>query len=451
MTARQGRTTWSSMQRTVCQVVFALVCCTALGGCAALTNPVANGVPVRRLPPQFLARARETDQPVPLSTLRQKPPDPYILEPGDILGVYIESVLGERTQPPPVNLTDRGRLPPAIGYPVAIRADGTISVPYVDPLKVEGKTLIEAEKAIRDAYIVNKQILKPDRDRIIVTLLKPRQYHVLVIREDSGGLTIGSNGVIGSTKRGTGSVVDLPAYENDVLNALAQTGGLPGLDAENEVLIQRGYFKPDGADDRLRQEMCLQAQQSTGRKPILNLPGIETIRIPLRLPPGTEPSFKPKDIVLETGDIVYIQARDTELFYTGGLLPPGEFVLPRDYDLDVVEAVVRVAGPLVSGGIQGNNLTGNLLGTGVGFPSPSQLTVVRKLQNGQQIPIRIDLNRALNDPRERILVQPGDFLILQETPTEAFIRYLSLTFKINLFGRFLNSEDGQGAATLAIP
>jgi protein involved in polysaccharide export with SLBB domain len=420
-----------------------------VSGCAAVTNPVANGIPVRRCPPHFLGRERENDEPVPLSALRQKPPEQYILEPGDILGVWIEGVLGEKTQTPPVNLTDRGRLPPAIGYPVAIREDGTVSLPYIEPVKLEGMTLIQAEKAIRDAYTVAKEILKPDRDRIIVTLLRPRQYSVLVIREDSGGLTIGSNGVIGSTKRGTGSVVDLPAYENDVLNALAQTGGLPGLDAENEIVIQRGYFKGDSSDGRLRQEMCLYADGP--RRNPTNLPGVETIRIPLRLPPGEEPPFSPKDIVLETGDILYIPARDTELFYTGGLLPAGEFILPRDYDLDVVEAVVRVGGPLISGGIQGNNLTGNLQGTGIGFPSPSQLTVIRKLPNGQQIPIRVDLNRAMNDPRERILVMPGDFLILQDTPTEALLRYLSLTFRINLFGRFLNTVDGQGAATQQIP
>ena len=33
------------------------------------------------------------------------------------------------------------------------------------------------------------------------------------------------------TRRGTGFALDLPAYENDVLNALAQTGGFPGTDA----------------------------------------------------------------------------------------------------------------------------------------------------------------------------------------------------------------------------
>jgi len=34
-------------------------------------------------------------------------------------------------------------------------------------------------------------------------------------------------------------------------------------------------------------------------------------------------------LVLNTGDVVFLEARETELFYTGGLLPAGEYVLPR--------------------------------------------------------------------------------------------------------------------------
>jgi hypothetical protein len=41
------------------------------------------------------------------------------------------------------------------------------------------------------------------------------------------------------------------------------------------------------------------------------------------------------------------------------------------------------------------------------------------------VAIRVDLNRALRDPRERILIQPKDFIMLQEEPQEAFTRYVS--------------------------
>ncbi len=60
------------------------------------------------------------------------------------------------------------------------------------------------------------------------------------------------------------------------------------------------------------------------------------LKIPLRLPPGVIPSFRPDDVILKDGDVVYIESRDAEVFYTGGLLPGGEYQIPRDYDLDVL-------------------------------------------------------------------------------------------------------------------
>jgi len=53
----------------------------------------------------------------------------------------------------------------------------------------------------------------------------------------------------------------------------------------------------------------------------------------------------------------------------------------------------------------------------------------------------VDLNRCARDPRERILVQPGDFLILQESPGESFTRYFNQTVKFNVFTRLLNKTD----------
>ena len=88
-----------------------------LSGCAALTNPVANGVPVRRLPPELLGEPKEGERPLPLTLLRQKPPDPYRLGPGDLLGIWAEGALGERAAPPPINFPESRVLPPAVGFP----------------------------------------------------------------------------------------------------------------------------------------------------------------------------------------------------------------------------------------------------------------------------------------------------------------------------------------------
>jgi hypothetical protein len=172
----------------------------------------------------------------------------------------------------------------------------------------------------------------------------------------------------------------------------------------------------------------------------------------LKLHPGEPPPFRPEDVILQTGDIVYIRARRQEFFYTGGILPPGKFPLPRDYDLDIIQAVLQIGGPLLSSGVNPINIQGQIAGVGIGFPSPSWLTVLRRTPGGGQVPIRVSLNRALTDPRERILVLPDDVLLLQERPDEGFARYFNQTFfNFNLMWQAIHGEFITGKVTVNTP
>jgi protein involved in polysaccharide export with SLBB domain len=443
----------------------AILCGALLSGCTAITNPVANGIPVRRLPPELLGESREGFETIPLTLLRQPPPKDYKLAAGDVLGIWIEGVLGEKGQSPPLHTPEFGNLPPSLGYPIPVRDDGTISLPLIEPLRVQDMTLREAEEAIRKAYTIDKKLLPPGA-RIIVTLQRPRQYRILVIREDAGpseaptggrgpiGLGVGARatGFIierggGSTggRRSAGFAIDLPAYENDVLNALTQTGGLPGTEAVDEIIIERGAF----AGGQGRQAMINALQACPPGASLLGATGAggRQIRIPLRMRRGETPALRPEDVILQTGDVVYIKAREADVFYTAGLLPAGEYVLPRDTDLDVVEAITRIGGAIESGGISTANITGTLILPGFGFSSPSLVSIIRKTPNGEQVVIRVDLNKALRDRAERILIQPRDVLILQESPDQAFARYLSQTFNFNFVYTLFSTSRAVGTTT----
>ncbi len=419
-------------------------CC----GCAALTNPVANGVPVRILPPELLAESEEQKQPIPFTWLRRPPSEEYRLASGDVLGVYIDGVIGDHSGVPPAVTPQSANVPPAMGFPFPVRADGTVALPLIPPLHVAEMTVSAIEKSIIEAYSVKRAIINPDRERVLVTLLRPRSERILVIREDNpqeafqlvspGQLSNlrGLNGIEASLaggRQGTGTIVDLPAHENDVLNALNRTGGLPGPDAVNEITVQRGGFRVDDSTGELAFD--------TG----------ETVTIPLRLRPDEPLPFSPEDIILQTGDILYVKARTAQFYYTAGLLPAGEVPLPRDYDLDVVEAVTRIGGPVLNGGLNSSNLSGGIVAHGLGNPSPSLLTVLRRTQDGRQVNIRVDLNEALRDPRENILVQAGDVLVLQETPGEAATRYAASVFTLGFVGEMFRGSSGHGVATAALP
>jgi protein involved in polysaccharide export with SLBB domain len=439
-------------------LMLALLAGLNLTGCAALTNPVANGVPVRRLPPEILGKPRDPTVTLPLTLLQRSQPDRYRLDADDVLAVYIEGVLGgervkpgEPALPPPVNFPSTLLITPSLGYPVTVDEDGTLALPLMKPLSVRGLTVEETRDAIRDAY-TKAGILKSGRERILLTLARERTVRITVMRQELGGFNSGPEGMAGvsliaaQTKRGTGHLVDLPAFQNDVLNALARSGGLPGLDAYDQVLVMRN----PSIQDRAAYEAHM-ARKARGEAPP-NPVGLtcQVIRIPLRINPNEVPPLQQEDIILHKGDVVLVEARDLEVFYTGGLIPTAEYVLPRDRDLDVIEALAYAKAPLVSGNIlvgTSSSLGGSSVPSRFGFPSPSLLTVIRRLPGGGHVPIRVDLNRALRDPRERIRVMPKDVLVLQETPSEALARYMAETFKLDFTYLLWESSRSTGTFT----
>jgi len=410
-------------------------------GCSTITQPI-SGIPARRIPPQFLAQSKNNLVPLDPARLSQEPPRDYLLDDGDILGIYIEGILpfvppDRPPEPPPVNFPDAtSQLDPSLGFPIAVINDGTIQLPNLEPIKVRGLTIDQTRDLIRKYYLDSEILRESSRLQPIVTLMKERTYNVIVIRQDMGAGASGGGGGAGQAGftratdySATGRMLKLKAYQNDVLNALMESGGLPGVNAKNEVKILRA----SRADQRRRDEFVQQFYQQyycnpdpCGCPPPLpEDPSI--LKIPLRLPPGTIPEFGPENVVLEDGDIVYIESRDAEVFYTGGLLPGGEFKIPRDYDLDVLTAMA-----LSGGGIsrQQNGGGGGMGGIGgmVGQVPPGMLYVLRKTPCNGQITIAVDLAKANVDPRERILVQPGDILVLRFKPSEEILNFSLGTF-----------------------
>lgn len=575
-------------------------------GCTAL-HPV-RGVPAAYLPDQYLGPSRDNKRTIDLSLLVRTPPDQYRVAAGDVLSIYVPRVLGSQPTEvtavgiePPINMPASENDPPTIGYPITVRGDNTIPLPQIGPLPVGGLTLHEVEQAIRKAYTVDHHILNPEEAMVIVSLLRPRTYRVLVVRQEANTtLTTSSSSMgtvnIGTTGRGSARTVNLKAYENDVLHALAQgdgVDGLPGLDAKNVIYVIRrrqpglhgsgrngacppavpgmhsnpavhptlppvpledaqsrahrpygiqqvsfeeliaaqqgaateqpapqaahvnpppyssyrgsldaghsrssmpagdgrgasyghGLIPPEGPIAHSQYHPSTQYQQvsqhlpydppqypQSGQyeptptpvipegspatwpaitdghsmrnyipspdpvesmyaqswrdmldnfDPTIDNPNI--IRIPVRLAPGEQPNITEESITLYDGDIVFIDSRETEVFYTAGLLGGGQYMLPRDYDLGVLEAVSIAESSRTTGGGGGSyqSIGGvSALNHDVSN-SASRLAILRTLPNGKRITIEVDLRKAMRYPEENIRVQPGDILFLQYTFPEA--------------------------------
>ncbi|MEZ5940097.1 MAG: polysaccharide biosynthesis/export family protein [Planctomycetaceae bacterium] len=620
-----------------------------LQGCAAF-HPI-RGVPASYVADEFLTTPREGARQLDPSLLVRSRPDQHRVEGGDILSIYIPRVLGSLSSEvnevginPPINLPASPDDPPTVGFPIQVRDDHTISLPQIAPLNVKGMTLQEVEDAIRRAYTVDHKILQADEAMVLVSLFRPREYRVLIFRQEFGQQVQPQTGAgsiaFGPSRKGTAREVRLKVGQNDVAHALTLAGvdGLPGNDAENTIyiirhpknrklepvqqscppMLQESFPQPvpqnimpaypappvrnfstsstnvahggpelilasaeiDATDDVMQADYAypqredaahpashvqlaghsiaserpansygspdfsnlevgetqypmvvsprngpsqtipgfanaepqrmsapapIQAahEQSIPDEPVVQqaanydielaadssvqhmlapfsgmvqqeiptepLPGAwpqhpvaypsmtsttlqpmpqmvgptdgavdaslwnnflasfdptidspHVIKIPVRVQPGQGIQFTEEDITLLDGDIVFIESRQTEVFYTGGLLGGGQYPIPRDYDLHVLEAVsIAESRNGQQGGQTMRTLGGvSALNQDVGG-SASRVLIIRKLPNGQRARIEVNIYKAMVRDEENILIQPGDMLVLQYTFPEA--------------------------------
>lgn len=396
-------------------------------GCITYSH---HAIPADRLPPELKVCQKGCRVPVNLALLGQAPPRSYIIGPGDVLSVYVRGLIPASTDeatpliqgsmtlqqiyyPPSGNVSG-----PAAGVPMEVSDDGTIPLPAVGDMKVAGLTVQQAADKLVAAVIEN-EIVKKDKEYVYINLIRPRVSRIIVVREEvkADAPTQISRMTNLVAKRGSAQVIDLPAFENDVLHALTASGGMPGIDAMNEVWILRraqlGDVAGTDAWNRANDGQCIEQIMEC-------VPGGATAkRIPLFTQNGESPCFNQSDVMLEDGDVVYLRARERDVFYTGGLINGAEIPMPRDHDIDILEAISMANASVGGQGGAGQIVTS---GAGVGrILPPTRAVVLRKVSNGQQVAIRVDLERAVRDVKQRIIIQPGDFIMLYYKPGETFL------------------------------
>lgn len=429
------------MKKTIKAFWACLLVCATTSGCLSIPN--SQTVPAGYFKSKIHGGVRSEMEQINFVKLRMDKPAEELLGPNDVLGIYIAGITGAVDEAPPihnigpgVSTNDR----PASGYPYQVRSDGTLSLPMLpEPIYVEGMSLVQAEEAIRAAYTLKRQIVRADAN-ISVSMIKRRTYHVTVIREDvasddmrvsssNGALTGKGTSYMAGMSRGTATSLELPAYRNDVLEALSQTGGLPGLNAKNEVVILRKAYSEefsktdymgDSLDVGYAQSQVADRYNATGTISDLSSE-LGIVRIPLRVGANEEPpQLTSEDVTLYDGDVVYIQSREAEVYYTGGLIKGGVYPIPRDYDLDVMGAIATAGGTVgASAGAAASNTSSR-----VGSLVPASRILVLREVNGKQYAIQIRQKDMLRDPSQRILIEPNDVILVEYTPVELWFNML---------------------------
>ena len=390
-----------------------------------------HAIPADRLPPELRLCEKGCRIPVNLALLSQSPPRSYVIGPGDILSVYIRGLLPPNVDDQTPILQNNVALQneyypptgvvigPTAGVPLEVADDGTIPVPVVGAVEVKGLTIQQAaDKLIK--VVVEKKVVLKDREYLYVNLVRPRVHRVMIVREEvkSDAPTLLFRNTSIAARRGSARIVDLPAFENDILHALTASGGMPGSDAMNEVWVLRRGQRGDLATDEVWNN--IQSGAADAADIVSCCPdGATAKRIPLWTRGGCTPCFSQDDVILQDGDIVYLPERKQEVFYTAGLINGAEIPLPRDHDIDILEAV-SIANSSVGGpGGAGGQVFRAGAGPGNIIP-PTRAVVLRKMANGEQVAIRVDLERAPRDVKQRIIIHPGDYIMLYYKPGETF-------------------------------
>ena len=421
-------------QLVVVHVTMVIVLLASMTGCHL--SPKGNSITPQELLEECKAPSRSRLVPIDHRMLGGVVPKEHIVGAGDVLGIYVADILGKREDLPAVSYPHyrirNAPTEPFVGQPIKVETDGTIHLPFVTPLHVDGMTLQQVREAIREAYSVKTDIVKPGRDNTVVTLITPRFFRIHVFRQDTRynvpGLQRPEEFEI--SRRWAGTILYLEPKEATVITALLQTGGLPGIDARNEIWVMK----------RVSEEEATMHGLPLDHKLVGDLPmmfpkeNTKLIRLPLHVRFDEPLPFEREDVVLGDGDVVFLPRRDGDTFLTGGLLGGGRFPLARDRDIDILEAVAIATGNPYGPAGDSNNVVRFRSGPGNVVP-PTDALVVRRLSEHQQFKIRVDLRKALDDPTERLIIAPGDLILVNYRPKElaanVFLNFFDYNFSLS--------------------
>lgn len=384
-----------------------------------------NTITPNELSPGLQATAPPRLRPLQLASLGSPVSSEFHIHSGDMLDVTVSDLIGENMYYP---------------VPTRVLEDGTVRLPLVGSVVLAGMSIPAAEQSIFAAYCSQGMLKKP---QVTVALRETRKVRVYVL------------GAVNKP-----GLYDLNATEGDLLNALVNAGGLT-QDAGTIVEVRRrltsGPSSPPMRKDRnvvqsgswqmseplpssvisaraWRKDYTV-AQSTSVNSPYHGIsaggpPSAPAGKLPssvLRAGATAEPTGvgAPGETVplsgdgqvirldltnerdkqrvtqgfrLENGDTVSIDDRKVKPIYViGQVNKPGEYPLPVDRDLRVLEAIG------LAGGVDRASI-------------PDKALVIRQRPDGAGVlAVRVDLNEAKKDNAQNIRLMAGDTLSVEET------------------------------------
>lgn len=321
---------------------------------------------------------------------------PHRVVSGEVLELTMPSILQVVTAEEP-EIT--GKMAP---YICRISKAGTITLPVVGEIKVEGKTLAEIESAVTDVYHPEYTVTRPS---VFARILEYKTADISV----------------------TGAVNKPGIYSlrSDQMSLVALLMAAEGIVDEGAAfirIVRPGQVAPNNEAARIGRENISEIRK---RAESHKVQGPEPFVLPVK---GYNIPFA--DVALQDGDSVVVERLEQPLITVIGLVnKPGNFIYPPGVQYNLMQ-VLGFAGGL--------DLTAE----------PRYATVYRLKPDGTIVSAIFEVaNKVANAGNGsqlaealNIHIKPGDITIVEHTPRTHTKVFLDRVFRVNV-GTYVRLDD----------
>ncbi len=370
----------SSLKRSWCCLILlftAIIAIIFLGGCQTSTFRAA------RLPLEYRVSAQSQTKTIDFSRVASPGTSNSIIAPSDLLEVTVST----------------GRHDEKI-TPVKIRVanDGSIDVPVIGPVPVAGMEEFAASQSIANLAIQRGMYRHP----LVTVEIESKAVNRIT--------------VLGAVEKpGT---YELPRGNSDLVRALAESGGLTEEAGTELEIVRQPSIGIAAYEQESNQkianhsgEVQLAAYQDVGR-PAKKRNFLATSATTIKLDLSASKPMEYADYRLNDLDVVRVVPRDKRMIHVTGLVTnPGQFKLPQDQDLRLLDAVA--------------------LAGGRSSPVADKVYVIRHIKNrAEPLVIQASLSQAKKNGLENLRLTAEDTVSVEQTPVTAVIDTLGKFFRL---------------------
>ncbi len=367
-----------------------LIVAIVVGGCL-LSGCHMSAIRASRLPTDLQAKVRNRSGVIDFTRFSSQGVSDLLISPRDLLKVTVTSGRADETP---------------LSALVRVGNDGVAKIPLIGSVHVAGMEAYDASQSIVAAGVEGGIYVQP---------------YVTVEIESKAVRSVTVLGAVNNP-----GVHELPYGNCNLVTALAAAGGLTN-EAGTEVQIIRqltlGLAEnrnlSDTTHDNEGSEIQLAAHRTPGGSPSsssvtqhvgpqLHQPEI----IYLDLAEGFSNTFI--DTRLGDRDIVKISSRTKDfIFVTGLVTRPGQFEMPLDQDIHLLDAIAMAGG--------------------MNSPVADKVLIVRREdKQAQPVFIKASMSKAKKNGLENIRLAAGDTVSIEQTPATVVVDTFNKLFRVSL-------------------